>query len=210
MAPFDVWNTFCDDNAFQGAEYNSTFTRRLYDLRKQFKAGKSRADDDIEAFEIAKANHLVPAFNHRGEPQWNGSAAQKLLKEDMKDNKHFDLKPEHLWETRKEYQLFELTTFRDHIHQEHKTAKYIYTLQKRAKDKEEARKKEAIEKQKKDKEKTRKDAEKAAAKARKEAEKAAAKARKDAEKTRKAKEQAAAKANREAEKASKKSTNVGK
>jgi len=148
MRPFDVWNKFCDDPVFEGFEYDATFTRRLLALRKQIMEGKSRAEEDIKAFEIAKANHPVPAFNHRGEPQWNGSDAQRLLQEDMKDKKHFDLKPEHLWESRKEYQMFELTTFRDHLHQAWKTQKYLYTLKVRAEKKEKERKEAALAKQK--------------------------------------------------------------
>ena len=46
----------------------------------------------------------------------------------MENEKHIDTKPEHLWESRGEYQEFYLSTFRDHLHQEKKTKKYLATL----------------------------------------------------------------------------------
>jgi hypothetical protein len=142
MKPFDVWNKYCDEDIFEGMVYDGTFTRRLNDLRKAVKEGQSRADMDAALFEIAKANHPVPALNHRGEPQWNGSDAQRLLSVDMDNRKHYDLPQKELWESRPEYLLFHLTTFRDHIHQEHKTRKYLHTLNLRA---EEKRKKQILE-----------------------------------------------------------------
>ena len=211
MGPKDVWNLFCDDDAFEGTEYNSTFTSRLLALRKSVKEDNGRADKDIEAFEIAKSNHPPPAFNHRGEPQWNGSDAQRLLVEDMDNKLHFDLKPEHLWETREEYQLFHLTTFRDHVHQAHKTKKYLHHLKVKAKAKEEERREEARQSQKKAAEKVKKDNEKkerdaAAAAAKqvvkeqKEAERKAKAAAKEKEKKDKAEARATEKAAREQEK----------
>ena len=79
FGPFDVWNAFCDDDAFEGYEHNAAFRRRLLALRHHVAEGKSRADDDIEAFEAAKILNPVPPHNHRGEPQWNGSKAQEQL-----------------------------------------------------------------------------------------------------------------------------------
>lgn len=129
MGPRVVWDSFCKDNSFfERMEYDDAFRRRLLDLRKHVEEGKSRADDDIKAFDIAKANHPVPQLNCRGEPQWNGSEAQKQLKEDMTNNLHYDMKPEHLWQKREVYQQFNLTTFREHLHQAHKTSKYYHTL----------------------------------------------------------------------------------
>ena len=112
-----VWNKYCDLDIFAGMEYDEAFKRRLRVLRKQFVEGKSWADEDLQAFIIAKTNHLPPPRNHKNEPQWNGSAAQAWLKVDMENEKHIDTKPEHLWESRGEYQEFYLSTFRDHLHQ---------------------------------------------------------------------------------------------
>lgn len=135
MKPSDVWNKYCDADIFAGMEYDAAFKRRLLALRKQVSDGKDRASADLRRFEQAKKNHPPPTRNHRDEPQWNGSEAQRLLKMDMDNKKHFDLKPEYLWESRPEYGEFYLSTFRDHLWQEHKTRKYLYTLKFRAKKK---------------------------------------------------------------------------
>ena len=145
MGPQFVWNKYCDEPCFEGMEYDAAFRRRLLALRKQFKEGSSRAEADLAAFKIAKKNHPPSPFNHRGEPQWNGSDAQRLLVIDMDGSKHIDYKPEMLWKSRPEYQAFNLSTFRDHIYQEDQTRKYLLTLRARS-----------IEKEKKMKEKARK------------------------------------------------------
>ena len=164
MAPFDVWNKYCDEDIFEGMEYNSTFTRRLLSLRKKFIEGKNRANDDLEAFKIAKTNHPPPSINHRGEPQWNGSDAQRWLKVDVREKKHDNLKPKEMWESRAEYQEFYLWTFRDHIYQEIKLEKYLRYL----KEKDKKKQNEVKEKAKKKIEKQKKESEKAKAKAAKE------------------------------------------
>ena len=211
MAPLDVWNKYCDADIFEGMEYDAAFKRWLLALRKQVRDGKDRAAEDLSYFNIAKKNHPAPARNHRNEPQWNGSEAHRLLKMDMDAKKHFDLKPEDLWESRPEYGEFHLSTFRDHLWQEHKTRKYLYTLKLRAKEKaqkrideakkkhvhEELRRNAANNKEIKAAEKARKAEAKAAEKARKAEAKEEEKARKaeakEAEKVRKAQEKAQAK-----------------
>ena len=191
MGPLDVWNKYCDLDMFEGMEYDATFKRRLLSLRKQVQEGTQRAEADLISFNVAKKNHPPPQHNHRGEPQWSGSEAQRLLKMDMDNKRHFDLKPEHLWNSRPEYGKFDLSTFRDHLWQEHKTRKYLYTLklrtqQKAAERRAEAKKKYDIEEAKKVAAEARKvkAAEKLVEKERKQAEKLAEKERKETEKQR--------------------------
>ena len=150
MAPFDVWNECCDDDIFEGMECDGTFVRRLCNLRMAAKEGKKRADEDAALFDIAKANHPVPKFNHRGEPQWNGSDAQTLLKQDMDDGKHRDMKPKDLWESRQECMMFQLATFRDHIHQETKSQKCLCALKFRAEEKRKGKLQEMKERRRKE------------------------------------------------------------
>ena len=38
MGPNDVWNKYCDNDIFEGMEYDATFKRWLLALRKQVKA----------------------------------------------------------------------------------------------------------------------------------------------------------------------------
>lgn len=54
----------------------------------------------------------------RGEPFWHKHPAKDLLAEDVESGLAYELKPELLRATRKEYQDFSLYSFRKHIHQE--------------------------------------------------------------------------------------------
>ena len=55
--------------------------------------------------------------------------AQTLLKEDMKNGLHKQWKKKDLWMSRPDYfEQFPLKVFRDKIHQEQRTAKYLHTL----------------------------------------------------------------------------------
>ena len=94
----------------------------------------ARAADDSKALEIARRNHPVPALNHRGEPQWNGSLAQAYLKEDVaaKEHEKYSNKKD-FWETRQEYKNFPYKVFYGHIRQEVKTIKYLHTIKEKAK-----------------------------------------------------------------------------
>lgn len=40
MKPSEVWETFCDDDAFEGFEYDTAFKRRLLSLRHLVDEGK--------------------------------------------------------------------------------------------------------------------------------------------------------------------------
>ena len=74
-----VWKDFCKDHrAFARMKYNESFKRRLDGVRKDYEKKLARAEEDLRAFEAAKKNHPTPPLNHRGEPQWHGSEAEKL------------------------------------------------------------------------------------------------------------------------------------
>ncbi len=134
MGPAEVYYNYSGTIEFQieGMDFDQTFRNRLRDLRKQVDRDKGRANEDEIALRIAFRNHPPPTHNHRGEPQWNGSAAQRLLKEDMELEKHLVMKPSELRMTRVEYQAYSKDTFRWKIQQEIKTKKYKYTLEYRA------------------------------------------------------------------------------
>jgi hypothetical protein len=63
----------------------------------------------------------LPARTSKGYPRWDGSDAERLLKEDADEGLTNSIKPSDLHETRPEYQAFPLKTFRDHIHQENRS-----------------------------------------------------------------------------------------
>ncbi|CAB9510058.1 unknown protein [Seminavis robusta] len=139
MGPAQVWCAYHDTVEFkiEGMKFNDTFATRLSGLRAIVKRDQGRAANDRNALENAMKNHPVPMLNHRGEPQWNGSSAQKLLQQDMAEGKHETMRPSELWETRPEYKeaFSRKDDFRWKIRQEIRTKKYLYTLEYRADEK---------------------------------------------------------------------------
>ena len=120
-----VWKDHCKDNAaFARMEFDSAFVRRLGTVRDDYVKKLDRCQKDLQAYNIAKRNHPTPELNHRGEPQWNGSPAQKLLKDAIAKGEHKGVKPADLRATREEYQVYSLQTFRDHIYQEERLLKF--------------------------------------------------------------------------------------
>ena len=97
-------------------------------LRKIVARDRYRARNDQQALAISIRNHPPPTHNSQGEPQWNGYEAQILLDDDIEAGKHLRAKLKELRETRDEYKLFKPATFRCHILQSIRTAKYNHTL----------------------------------------------------------------------------------
>jgi hypothetical protein len=130
-----VWNDHCDNQrAFANMKCDSAFVRRLASVRDDYTKKAARCQSDLEAYKIAKENHPTPEFNSRGEPQWNGSVAQSLLKEMVARGNHIGKKPQELWNGEKEFQVYSLQGFRDHIYQEERLVKfdnYVALLKKR-------------------------------------------------------------------------------
>lgn len=137
MGPDEVFAIYKDSFEFQGMPNDATFTRRLKDLREIVDRDKDRAKDDLAALKAALTNHQkdVPAVNHRGEPQYNGSDIQKFLIQDIKDNKHVGKLPSIFQTSRPCYSQLDANTFRWKLQQEIRTIKYKYTLKYRADEK---------------------------------------------------------------------------
>ncbi len=103
---------------------DDAFARRLKTVRDDYMKKVDRRDKDFVAFQRAKQNHPTPALNSRGEPQWNGSEAQRLLKELVASGGHEGIAPKELWQSSDEYQKYTLQSFRDHIYQEERLLKF--------------------------------------------------------------------------------------
>ena len=120
-----VWTEHCQGKAaFARMEYNSAFTRRLASVRDDYIKKVERSAQDLAAFQAAKRNHPTPLLNRRGEPQWNGSEAQKLLKEIVSKGDHVNIKPAELREQYEVFKTYSKQTFRDHIYQEKRLIKF--------------------------------------------------------------------------------------
>jgi len=114
----------------------SKFSSRLSSLRNTVKKDTSRAALDQEAFESYKQNHPALAyFSHKGYIQWQGSEAQRLCLEDLKEKRHENVSRKDFFGSRPEYyENFPLDVFRDKVNQEIRTAKYLHTLEVKGKD----------------------------------------------------------------------------
>lgn len=110
-----------DDNLFKG---------RLKALRKAASKDSSRASDDQDAFDAFIQRHPVNIFSHKGYEQWQGSAAQRTIWEDILLDKHRTMRKRDLYGSRAVYyEHFPLKTFRDNLRQEIKTEKWRHTLE---------------------------------------------------------------------------------
>ena len=83
-----------------------------------------------EELALLRADRLVhpaPPTNHRGEPRWEGSAAQTLLKDDVKKLKHEGMKPLAYYKSRPEYEAwgFSAATIAGHVKQEVRLLKFL-------------------------------------------------------------------------------------
>jgi hypothetical protein len=84
-------------------------------LKERIQAHKTRATEDADDFLHDKQLHTLaqdlPGY-------WDGSAAQRLLIDDVHTGRHKAVKPKQLRLSRVEYQDFDLQVFRKHIYQE--------------------------------------------------------------------------------------------
>lgn len=110
---------------FAQLPYDS-FSRRLKALRALCKAKMDRGISDAAAYHSDRTRFdQQPTFAALGLPRWENSDAQTLLKHDITHGLHLRMTPKQLHESRPEYQVFSLTTFRGHIYQEVKRRKFI-------------------------------------------------------------------------------------
>lgn len=84
----------------------------------------TRAQHEMVLLQQDRAVHPIPKMNHRGEPRWEGSEAQKLLKEDIKNNAHSNLSRMEFYESREEYQAWPKPVIDGHVVQEVKLRKF--------------------------------------------------------------------------------------
>lgn len=122
--PRKVFDTHCKNHpSFAEFSYEN-FPARLRALRIAIKERRERAEDDELALAHDRLIHPKPTHDVRGYPQWDGHEAHRLLKEDIDNGLHKQMKPKELWDTRDEYKEFPLDVFRKHIHQEVTSRKF--------------------------------------------------------------------------------------
>jgi hypothetical protein len=112
-----------------GATDRKKFASRIRALRKQIQAETGAVASDEAAHAHDRVLRPTPTHNYRGEPRWEGSEAQRLLKLDVAAGKHLSIKPSQFHASRVEYtQHYSVKTIREHIYQEQKYVKYCKYL----------------------------------------------------------------------------------
>jgi len=136
----EVQDYFDDESLLTNLEiYNSrpefllykweNFQTNLSNLREKIIQDKDMADADQAAFNQYRQAHPRPTTNHRGEPFWDRSEAQRLLRMDMDEGKHRQMKPSQLRQTRPVFEEHGVIAFGKKICQEKRRRKYIAYLQ---------------------------------------------------------------------------------
>jgi hypothetical protein len=128
----DIYDTlYANDKNFKNFPYDKvTYDRRIESLRKGINNNLKEAMDDHDAVIEDLQKHPPKDKNIRGQLRWEGSAAEHLLEQDIKDKLHEGVSPEVLQATRNEYLLFDLKVFTKHIDQ---TAQALKTHHKEGK-----------------------------------------------------------------------------
>ena len=105
---------------------------RVCGLRDQVSADKKAADSDEIALLHDRALYPTPTENFRGEPRWQGSEAEKKLKEDIAAGVHLTMTPAE-FASLSIFDDYPESIIRQHIYQEVKFQKYcLYRNEKKA------------------------------------------------------------------------------
>jgi hypothetical protein len=139
LKPRMIYDEYKTNKAFAGMS-GKEFADKLNRLRNIVEKRNKRVVDDMHAFEVFRNNFPVQPTNHRGEPRWEGSQAQALLKQDTEMGRDLEFhRMRLLWLSRPEYQQFTRKVFLGHIDQEKRLCKLKTLL----KEKEEKKKRKA-------------------------------------------------------------------
>jgi hypothetical protein len=113
-----------EDNTAKKAR--SQFESRLDSAREILAKRDTRAAEELALLRQDRQRHPAPATNHKGEPRWEGSEAQKLLKQDVAEKKHEGMKPAQYYASRPQYKAwgFSAATIKGHVEQEVKLLKF--------------------------------------------------------------------------------------
>ena len=104
----------------------SLFAGRLRSARAIIARKAGRSAEELAMLRADRQTHPAPATNHWGEPRWEGSEAQKLLKDDVKKKKHEGMKPKQYYASRPQYEQwgFSAATIKGHVEQEERLLKF--------------------------------------------------------------------------------------
>jgi len=111
-------------------EANKAEARRLFDGRLEaafacVKKKRERAAAELALCEEDRLLHPKEATMFSGEPRWEGSAAQRLLKQDVAEGKHSTMTRTQFCQSRDECKEFFKAAINGHVCQEVHTEKFM-------------------------------------------------------------------------------------
>ena len=114
MTPEEVYESHDEYKKWPKRNFKTNFKNLCTKVSKD----KARSCYDAAAYEHDRALLCELRGSNKTSSQWNLSDAKHLLRQDIEEGKHFNMRPRELYGTCKEYQDFDLKTFRKHIYQE--------------------------------------------------------------------------------------------
>lgn len=134
-----VYGMHLEYSQYKFANFKTNLKNLLAAIRRDW----GRMEKDLSDYQ----HDLASVMARRGPPNpatlpWHKTPCKMLLQQDVDEGKHLTMKPKELWETRTEYKLFSLATFRNHIYQEvDSRSKKKWRMDKKKKKLEDSRKK---------------------------------------------------------------------
>ena len=128
--PKMVYESDDDYKRYPFRKFKPNFARLCDEAKKQKKDAKFCAaalEHDRKLF--PKPSHGT--FNYRSVPRWEGSAAEKALKDDVASNKSKTMTPSTLYHSRPCYRAFPQRMFTKHIHQAEDHGRFINSCDER-------------------------------------------------------------------------------
>lgn len=130
-----AWNILYKDMKEFSEVCFAQFKARLRDHRKQVKQGLLRSKHEEECMERDRRLFPRKESNGDGKPNFDLHPAKLLLRADVKNKKHKQMKPSKLRMSRPEYQAFDNDHFRQRIHQASRREKFVNWLEHKRKEK---------------------------------------------------------------------------
>jgi hypothetical protein len=113
-------------------------------MRQKAIVAKDLSKKDYQGLMNDRVNHhpIEPFSEARGYPRWEGSDAERMLKEHVASCSYKDFaSPNEYWQSQEEFQVFPLKVFRKHIEQEERLVKFYRYRDEKARKKREKKKK---------------------------------------------------------------------
>jgi len=115
------------------AEARRLFAGRLESALTRGEVNSNRSAQESVAYQQDRAVHPRPALDFHGTPQWEGSEAQKRMREDVKNKVHESLNASQLQASRPEYADYSAQQIGQHASQEARLQKWKKYYPKRIK-----------------------------------------------------------------------------